>query len=499
MRGLTHHAMSRRGFLVGATFGLGSAVLAACGGASAPTVAPAKPTEAPKPAGAAPTTAPAAAAAKPAEPPKPAAAEPTKPAPQAAAPPKSAAPAEIQWARHGAEDDLKTENALGEIFAQTNPGLTLKTLVLPFNDYNTKIPVMAAGGTAPDVFGAYPSLLFNVYSAKGVRPAHDYIRADKTLNYDDVVFKGDALFEGKIVGLPQKSCTHQLRYNKKLFQEAGVPAPGELYTKDKEKGWNWTAFLDAAKKLTKGNDQFGFAGSTSAVFMLPMIRANGGDAFDNNDNPTKSTLTSPEAKEAFQFMVDLVRTHKVQPGPEMRANELGINFPSGKMATAMGTTCDSVRDLRKGKELLFAWDFVLLPASKSGFRCWGDTDQMVTSSTAKNPEAVYKWMTYRSSKDAWEDLYAKGIALAFSDGPQRFSIFQSKAYTEPLSGLDLKMIEEGYRATKPDPVAPRHPQLDKMLRTFLGMELENALRGAKTVDQALADASRQIDETLKAG
>jgi multiple sugar transport system substrate-binding protein len=455
-------------------------VLAACGqppgAAPAPT---APPTAAPAPGGAA-TAAPSPTAA---------------PAAQPAA--SSQGATQINWARHGAEDDLKTENTLGEIFAQKNPGLTIKTLVLPFNDYFTKIPVMAAGGTAPDVFGAFPTLLMSVYSSGAVRPIDDYIKADKALDYADVVFKGDALFDGKILGLPQKSCTHQLRYNKKLFQEAGLATPGELYWKDKEKGWNWSAFVDAAKKLTKGNDQFGFAGGTFYVYSVPMIRANGGDVFDNNEKPTKSTLTTPEAKEAIQFMVDLVRTYKAQPPPEMRANELGITFTSGKMGTAMGTTCDSVRDLRKGKELPFQWDFAVLPAGKAGFRCWGDTDQMVTSKTAKNPEAAYKWIAYRSGKDAWEDLYAKGIFLAYSDGPQRFSIFQSKAYAEPLSGLDLKMIEEGYRATKPDPVAPRHPQLDKMLATYLGMELENAERGAKTVDQAIADASRQIDAALK--
>jgi hypothetical protein len=50
-------------------------------------------------------------------------------------------------------------------------------------------------------------------------------------------------------------------------------------------------------------------------------------------------------------MTDLVRTHKVQPPPEMRANELGINFQTGKLGMAMATTCGSVRDLMKGREL----------------------------------------------------------------------------------------------------------------------------------------------------
>lgn len=52
--------------------------------------------------------------------------------------------------------------------------------------------------------------------------------AEPGINYEDVLYHGDASF-GHVVGLPQKSCTPQLRYNKELFVEAGLPHPGELY------------------------------------------------------------------------------------------------------------------------------------------------------------------------------------------------------------------------------------------------------------------------------
>jgi ABC-type glycerol-3-phosphate transport system substrate-binding protein len=322
------------------------------------------------------------------------------------------------------------------------------------------------------------------------------IKSASNLNYDDFVFPGDAQFDGKIIGLPQKSCTHQVRYNKDLFKAAGLPTPGELYWKDKEKSWNWAEFATMGKKLTKGTEQFFFDGS-GPVLYVPLIRANGGDLFDKD--VTKCALTTSEAKGALQFMADLVLTDKVQPAPQMQASKLGINFPTSKLATAMGTTCDSVRDLRKGKELPFAWDFAVLPAGKAGFRTWGDTDQMALSATTKNQEAAFNWMVYRSSKEAWEEMYAKGIILAFSDGPTRFSIFESKAYTEPLAVLDVKMIREGYKATIPTPFAPRSPQTNKILDTVITTEIDNMLRGTKTVDQAATSMCQQIDQILSKG
>ena len=136
----------------------------------------------------------------------------------------------IGWARHGSEADVPTEVGLSELFKSKNPDVTVEPLVLPWGDYNTKIPVMVAGGTAPDTFGCHPALMAETHTAGGSSPLTDFIDAyGDALNYDDVVYHGDALFDGVVFGLPQKSCTHQLRYNKTLLEEAGLPFPGDLY------------------------------------------------------------------------------------------------------------------------------------------------------------------------------------------------------------------------------------------------------------------------------
>jgi len=74
---------------------------------------------------------------------------------EATAVPPAAEPITIDWARHGSEGDLTTENALAEFFAERSPGVTVEPLVLPWNDYNDKIPIMVAGGTAPDHGGGW--------------------------------------------------------------------------------------------------------------------------------------------------------------------------------------------------------------------------------------------------------------------------------------------------------------------------------------------------------
>lgn len=419
----------------------------------------------------------------------------------AAAPAKQ--PVEIGWARHGAETDLATENALADLFHKNHPDVVVKPLVLPWDDYNTKIPVMVAGGTAPDTFGAHPALLKATYDAKGLIPIDSYIEANaEAVDYEDVLYPGDALFDGKIMGLPQKSCTHQLRYNKKIFEEAGLPTPADIYKEKGAEGWTWNTFVEMGKQLTKDldgdgqSDQYFFSG-VGGTEIVDLIRSNGGELF--NADLTTCTLTEQAAVEAIKWIGDLVLTYKIQPPPELQANEIGINFQTGRIALQGATTCDHVRDLRPGSELPFEWGFVPLPAGSAGFRVWGDTDQIIITSSSKNPDSAFDWMLYRNSKQAWEDTYAGGIILAFSDGPTRKSIFQSKAFTEPLGKIDLSMIEAGYNYTIPNPYVPRVPDPYRVIFTIMPTEVDNVQRGVKSAEQAAADMCALIQEVLAGG
>lgn len=70
---------------------------------------------------------------------------------------------EIVWSRHGSESDLPLMEGLIDLFPK-------KILTLVWNDYNTKIPVMVAGDTAPDVIGTHPALMTELYAAEGLWP-----------------------------------------------------------------------------------------------------------------------------------------------------------------------------------------------------------------------------------------------------------------------------------------------------------------------------------------
>ena len=91
-----------------------------------------------------------------------------------------------------------------------------------------------------------------------------------------------ATVDGKVVGLPALVDNLSLVYNKKLFEQAGVPEP----TND----WTWEDFRAAAKQLTDpGSKTFGWAyvndGSEDTVWRyLAMLWQAGGDLLTSDDS-----------------------------------------------------------------------------------------------------------------------------------------------------------------------------------------------------------------------
>ncbi|MBV7337734.1 extracellular solute-binding protein [Chloroflexi bacterium TSY] len=409
---------------------------------------------------------------------------------------------EISAARHGIDADAVLEEEIVGVFRESHPEINVKPIALPWEDYNTKIPVMIAGGTAPDTYACHPALLFQVVTAGGAIPINDFIDADSDINYDDILFPGDAAFGADIMGLPLWTSCHSLRFNKNLFEEAGLPTPADLYWEGGEDGWNTISFVENLKELSIDSDgdgqidRWGCEGFWG-THALAVTRAFGGDYLDDLFEPSKCTVESAEVKAAVQWMADNVIEDEVQPSPALNLAELGIEFGSGVIGIGMAHG-GSVENLRAGREYPFNWDFVPLPAGPAGFIVWGDTDQAVTSNTTPNPDAVYEWMSWRSSADAVQQTYDAGILLSTYYMPTRESIFDMEAYNKPLTdaGVDPKMIRELYKHVKPDPFVYRTPAALKIIFTIVDTEIKNVLRGVKGVDEAMAEACALTEEAL---
>jgi multiple sugar transport system substrate-binding protein len=108
-------------------------------------------------------------------------------------------------------------------------------------------------------------------------------------------------YKGGYYGLPMQEVPQVMFLNVTMFKKRGVPLPPPA--------WTWDDYLAIAQKLTADGD-FGIDHTQEwEVTWIGFLRTAGGDYV--NKERTRTTLDTPQAQEAFQYLVDLHQKHRV--------------------------------------------------------------------------------------------------------------------------------------------------------------------------------------------
>ncbi len=147
-------------------------------------------------------------------------------------------------------------------------------------------------------------------------------------------------------------------YNKTLFQQAGLPDMPQTWDAD----FSIDQFLQYAEKLTNPDTQtwgYVFEGNTSAARWTWLF---GADYWDNQDNPTKAVMDSPEGIQGFQFVQDMVYKYKVAPSTSENVGGSDPMFQTGKVGMIWAGFKSAAAVHKNITE--FEWDITTFPKGK---------------------------------------------------------------------------------------------------------------------------------------
>ena len=382
----TKRALSRRSFVISATFSIGGLLLAACGGTAPPTEAPTSTTGgATKPS---------------ADTGQSSAANST---PAAATQPGTKETQFTFTARIGVQSEHF--DAFGKLFMEKYPNIKYVPQHVPGTEWAQKIQVQVAGGTLSDVIWMPSIGLFGQFAHKGVLIDHNPLV--KAQNFDLGVFYPAAVDgltkEGKLYGIPW--IVHPgrtgLYYNKEIFDSAGVKYPDE--------NWTYQDLINAAIALTKRSgdkvEQFGYQpGSDMWSYIMP-IRAYGGDYLSPDGK--KVTIDSPEATQAIQEAIaDVMGKHKVGPTPDMVEGGSAQMFASNKLAMYQSGYWGASQLYQYAKDV--PWGVAPMPKQPNGKLGMFEIDTNSVTKFAKDPDAAFLFATFVASKEAGIDIAKRG-------------------------------------------------------------------------------------------
>ncbi len=202
-------------------------------------------------------------------------------------------------------------------FELMHPDVKIKFLMIPWENERLKLELALTAGNPPDIAYMNAENLVRHVSADRLEPIDDYLTEEDKNDFLPEVLD-EVKVNGKYYAWPWYIGSMAIAVNLDLFEERNAL---DLLPENEEKSWTWEEFLKAAKKLTFDRDGdgkidvygFGVFGGDNYYYLYDPFFASNGLVTQYNEDETKSSYSSPLAKETAHFLADLVFKHKVAP------------------------------------------------------------------------------------------------------------------------------------------------------------------------------------------
>ena len=370
-------------------------------------------------------------------------------------------------------------------FEDQNPNILVQLEAVSGRDYYARLLTQLAAKAAPDIMQIGDDAVPSFVDKGAFVPLDDCLKEN---NFDTSIYLPGLLDPGKVDGkqylLPKDYSTLGVYFNKKLFDEAGLPYPSS--------DWTWDDLLQTALQLTKDADGDG----TPEVWGLQLpatwttgfeywVGAAGGKLISEDGKNFVGYMDSPEVIRAVQFYADLYNKYKVAP-PPADLNQFGggnSEFDNGAAAMRLfGRWPQS--GLKNNPNI----DLGVAPppqdAERANVLFWGGFG---IATTAQNPTDVCKFLTYYTGEPAaqvWKDWALPAVkSVAESSGQS----------TDPIEGVWIgelnHLVPRAYTFT-PYWNETADPALRKALETVL---LDPNADVAAVMKQAAQEAQTALD------
>lgn len=288
----------------------------------------------------------------------------------------------------------------------------------------------------------------------------DFIKEAAVAGYDK---------SGALYCVPHFGNVNIMLYNDALLESVGASIPE-----------TWAEVLETARKVQdSGKDGFlvrAQAGDNITSDFLAVLLAHGGKVLDENNQPTINTL---EFKKALEMYIDLKNTGAIMDKDDI------VAAISGEKAA-----------------LSLSWPGWYVPET-DGPAHYTVIPTKVDESAPSNPSSIYGiWFVGIAANSQNREMTLKLLEYVTNAENQlasvenggvstRHSVYQNKEVIDKYPHLEII-----YNALQSGVYRPLVTEWNN-ITIALGNELDAAVQGAKTVDQALADAQYAVERIMK--
>lgn len=365
-------------------------------------------------------------------------------------------------------------NTLIPIFEEEHPNIKVETLIVPWEDFRSKLYTSIAGGVAPDL-ARIDIIWVPEFAEMGALVALDENMEDfQTIA--DQVFSGPLstnAWNGHYYGLPLDTNTKAWFYNKAMYEAADILPPTSFDEMLEQ--------CEAIKAVYPDSYYFATDG-TFAWVTLPWIWSFGGSITDDAITTATGYLNGPGTVAAYESLLQLYNNGCIAP----------VILGSG-IDVFTGYAQDNYASLDNGP-----WTFSIIesqfpdkevsvsafPAGPGGSINVVGGEDVVLFEKSKNKEAALEFMRFLLSEEYQLKMAEVGQIPVLKDAVNSDYMQNHPYYTVFLEQLTTSKSRTSH---------PKWEQMDQII-TDAGQLI---LRGEKSVQEALDEAAAEIDILLQ--
>lgn len=326
------------------------------------------------------------------------------PTPDTSAAPEK--PREVTFGAYGTHKEVEAMRSVVEAFNASSTTRQVELVAWP--DHETALREIVAGD-APDVFLTSRIDLGQLIDAEALRPV-SLLLDERGVDFGDRYARGavDAFAYGDELQCMAYSVSPMvLYYNDQVvdfdrMERRGVTVPQRV---DR---WTFSEFAAAAEFASRRGNVRGVWIDPTLEGLAPFIRSAGGDVFDDREQPTTTTFSEDDSREALSQTLEVLRDPTLTPTPAQlrRSTPLEL-FKSGKLAMIAGHR-NLVPELRATPGLSF--DVTAMP-SIDGQATVGDVSGLCISADSEVVGDAADFIAYAVSDAAVETVTSTGYIV----------------------------------------------------------------------------------------
>ncbi|MEM9537993.1 MAG: sugar ABC transporter substrate-binding protein [Cyanobacteria bacterium P01_E01_bin.42] len=366
-------------------------------------------------------------------------------------------------------------------FEAENPGVTVRWVDVPWSAMESKILTAVSARTAPDVVNLNPVFASQLATRNAWFDLDEKISSEARSQYLPKIWQASIL-DDKSFGIPWYLTTQIVIYNRALLQEAGLnESPG-----------TYTELADMAKRVKETTGKYGF--------FVSFVPEDSGEVLESLikmgvtllDREGKAAFNTPEGQAAFQYWVDLYQNELLPPEVLTQGHRYAIDLYQAGEIALLTTGAQFFPTIESNApDIAKVSDVGLQITGETGKKNVAVMNLVIPRDTDKPEDALKFALFVTNSANQLEFAKAANVLPSTQDSVQEY-IRELNEKTEP-SPLDRASKAGAQQLDTAEVLLPAMDNL-KPLQKAIYSNLQAAMLGEKSVEQALEDAAEEWND-----